>query len=389
LKEIFDTGNTNISFEELIQQKVIVNLGHLQARRVPKEDIRFLMNFLVRVYGDYAIKRGLQPKLRNLIIVEECQFLVPELYRKQTSIDATPTEDLSILLRAYGVGFIFIGTRPIFAENSLANSYTIVSFQLTKDAETLQNYMTLNDKQLSYLKRMRQQECIIFSPRLRYPTRVRVKEIRESSASGNYGSGHILHSQTNSPLPFELGPTEVTDLDKETAKTVKRIFCEECPLEGGQEFCKTFRDTAWQKKTQVPLGQFLVQLEMGSSEPENLFDLGVFRELGIHFRIKYCLLRYLLSDYRVISELGWSIEQIKQINKLIHQHGFTLSCLKILLKSAPCWNIFDCRKTGECAAFKNPHIPCYVTMKNLSDSECKTCPVYLNQNQKPIKILVK
>lgn len=48
------------------------------------------------------------------------------------------------------------------------------------------------------------------------------------------------------------------------------------------------------------------------------------------------------------------IDQIKQINKLIHQHGFTISCLKTLLRSAPCWNIFDCKKTGECAAFKNP-----------------------------------
>ena len=83
------------------------------------------------------------------------------------------------------------------------------------------------------------------------------------------------------------------------------------------------------------------------------------------------------------------INQIKQITNLIHQHGFTISCLKTLLKSAPCWIIFDCKKTGECAAFKNPHTPCYVTMKNAPDSRCKTCPVYRNRNQKPIKILVR
>ncbi|MFX1518567.1 MAG: ATP-binding protein [Promethearchaeota archaeon] len=179
LKEIFDVDKSNVSFDDLLHKKVFVDIGYMQSRRVPKDDIRFLMNFLVRLYGDYAIKRGLQQRLRNLIIVEECQFLVPELYRKQTSIDATPTEDLSILLRAYGIGFVFVGTRPLFAENSLANSYTIISFQLTKDAEQLQKYMNLDERQVNYLKRMRRQECLVFSPTLRYPTRVRVNDFKD------------------------------------------------------------------------------------------------------------------------------------------------------------------------------------------------------------------
>jgi len=85
----------------------------------------------------------------------------------------------------------------------------------------------------------------------------------------------------------------------------------------------------------------------------------------------------------------FDIKQIKQINKLIHKHGLTISCLKTLLKSAPCWNIFGCQKIGECAAYKNPHKPCYDTMKNASGSNCKTCPIYLNRNQKRIQILVQ
>ena len=85
----------------------------------------------------------------------------------------------------------------------------------------------------------------------------------------------------------------------------------------------------------------------------------------------------------------FDIKQIKQINKLIHKHGLTISCLKTLLKSAPCWNIFSCQKIGECTAYKNPHKPCYDTRKNASGSNCKTCPIYLNRNQKRIKILVQ
>jgi len=85
----------------------------------------------------------------------------------------------------------------------------------------------------------------------------------------------------------------------------------------------------------------------------------------------------------------FDIKQIKQIKNLIHVHGLTISCLKVLLKSAPCWNIFNCTKTTECAVFKNPQAPCYVTMKGGPETRCKICPIFLNRGQKPLKILVK
>jgi DNA-binding transcriptional MerR regulator len=85
----------------------------------------------------------------------------------------------------------------------------------------------------------------------------------------------------------------------------------------------------------------------------------------------------------------FDIKQIKQIKNLIHVHGLTISCLKVLLKSAPCWNIFNCKKTAECEVFKKPQTRCYVTMKGEPDSTCKTCPIFLNRGQKPFKILVK
>ena len=228
LKKIFDVSDSNVSFDDLLQKKVIVDLGYMQSKQVPKDDVRFLMNFLVKLYGAYAIKRGLQQRLRNLIIVEECQFLVPELYRKQTSIDATPTEDLSILLRAYGVGFVFVGTRPIFAENSLANSYTIISFQLTKDAELLQKYMILDERQVNYLKRMKSQECLVFSPTLKYPTRVRANDFKGSDITEE-------RIRTRNFLNYpDLYKTVVSDTNQNHVKNlegfVKTIACEECPL---------------------------------------------------------------------------------------------------------------------------------------------------------------
>ncbi|MFX1466971.1 MAG: ATP-binding protein, partial [Promethearchaeota archaeon] len=235
LKEIFDVKESNISFDDLIARKVIVDLGYLQSQRVPKDDIRFLMNILVRLYGAHAIKRGLQEQLRNLIIVEECQFLVPELYKKQTSIDATPTEDLSILLRAYGVGFVFIGTRPLFAENSLANSYSIISFQLTKDAELLQKYMNLDERQANYLKRMKSQECIIFSPTLKYPTRVLINDFK-----GDNVSEEVIrtNNRLNYPNLYESIPSYIKEHVGNITDTLKLTPCIECAADEFMEACK-------------------------------------------------------------------------------------------------------------------------------------------------------
>ncbi len=312
LKEIFDVDRSNIVFDDLLRKNVIVDLGYMQFRRVPKDDIRFLMNFLVRLYGDYAIKRGLQQTLRNLIIVEECQFLVPELYRKQTSIDATPTEDLSILLRAYGIGFVFVGTRPLFAENSLANSYTIVAFQLTKDAEILQKYMNLDEMQVNYMKRMRQQECLVFSPTLKYPTRVRANNFEENDVIEDNNRTPITLKYSNSS---EIATSDTIEYINDLAKTVKLIFCEKCPLEGAVEYCKNFRNSAWEIKTKTDVDQFLSRYYENESNPERLLD--DFKEFDVHSRIKYCLLRYYFSDYKVLSELNQSEDFYQRIARTL------------------------------------------------------------------------
>jgi GTPase SAR1 family protein len=314
LKEIFDVDRSNIIFDDLLGKKVIVDLGYMQFRRVPKDDIRFLMNFLVRLYGDYAIKRGLQQTLQNLIIVEECQFLVPELYRKQTSIDATPTEDLSILLRAYGIGFIFVGTRPLFAENSLANSYTIVTFQLTKDAESLQKYMNLNEMQVNYLKRMRQQECLVFSPTLRYPTRVRVNNFMENDVIKDSNGAFNTLNYSNSS---DTATSDTIEHVKDLANAVKALFCEKCPLEGAIEYCKDFRNSAWEIKKKTTADQFLSRYYTNKSNPERLLD--EFKEFDAHSRIKYCLLRYIFSDYKILSELKQNEEFYRMIARKLRK----------------------------------------------------------------------
>ncbi len=86
------------------------------------------------------------------------------------------------------------------------------------------------------------------------------------------------------------------------------------------------------------------------------------------------------------------IRQIIRIKELIHEHGFTLACLRFFLTSAPCWIIFDCKKKENCPSYHSPHTPCYeiINSNNLEPiTNCHSCPVYLNRNTDRITLLSK
>jgi MerR family transcriptional regulator, repressor of the yfmOP operon len=89
----------------------------------------------------------------------------------------------------------------------------------------------------------------------------------------------------------------------------------------------------------------------------------------------------------------FDILQIKHINRLIHENGFTLACLRNLLVLAPCWNIFDCKKKEECPAYHSPKARCYDVRSNesgtLCPGPCEQCAVYINRNVKRVKVLEK
>ncbi len=101
--------------------------------------------------------------------------------------------------------------------------------------------------------------------------------------------------------------------------------------------------------------------------------------------------RELRTNNRRYSE--WDISQIQRIKTLIHEHGFTVACLKYFLASAPCWIIFNCSEKETCQAYSDHRIPCYeMAWKASGNGEmknCKSCPVYLNRDVQKMALLEK
>ena len=94
------------------------------------------------------------------------------------------------------------------------------------------------------------------------------------------------------------------------------------------------------------------------------------------------------TNNRIYSD--FDISQIRQVSHLIHNEGFTLPCLRRLLQSAPCWNVFDCDAKEECSAYNAPYVPCYETRKTVEthcDDSCDRCAIHVNRPTKRSKIL--
>ena len=84
------------------------------------------------------------------------------------------------------------------------------------------------------------------------------------------------------------------------------------------------------------------------------------------------------------------IKRLIRIKELIHEYGFTLTCLRYFFASAPCWTIFQCKDKASCSAYQNPHKTCYEATPGGEASmsrKCNRCPVYMNRNAKRITLL--
>jgi hypothetical protein len=87
------------------------------------------------------------------------------------------------------------------------------------------------------------------------------------------------------------------------------------------------------------------------------------------------------------------INQVLRIKELIHEHGFTVACLRYFLASAPCWIIFNCARKMTCPTYKDARTPCYEVAKIAAShsglKNCNRCPVYLNRKVKTMPLLEK
>ena len=101
--------------------------------------------------------------------------------------------------------------------------------------------------------------------------------------------------------------------------------------------------------------------------------------------------RELRTNNRRYSESD--INRILRIKALIHEHGFTVACLRYFLASAPCWVIFNCAEKETCKTYHATHTPCYEMIEQAAGhsglKDCPNCPIYLNRDRHAMALLEK
>jgi len=97
------------------------------------------------------------------------------------------------------------------------------------------------------------------------------------------------------------------------------------------------------------------------------------------------------TNNRLYSELD--IERILRVKELIHEHGFTLACIRFLMASTPCWIIFRCNQAEVCPARQFGNKRCFEVIQKAMGpdgrTDCQRCPIYLNRHIKTMALLDK
>jgi hypothetical protein len=176
LGRVFNTQTTTRDLSQLLRDHVCFDLSRLAA--YSKEDARLFLNTLLMVLRGYLFKESCD-RLRYLVVAEEAQYLVPEVFAKRSTAEASPAEDIALFQRAFGVGLVAISTRPsLISRNILANSGCKILFQCPLDSDLLGDIANLSSEQRQYLSQMPDRVVLAQLPWFEHPFKAHTEDFQ-------------------------------------------------------------------------------------------------------------------------------------------------------------------------------------------------------------------
>ncbi len=178
LKKVFDTPQTNIPLDYLLNRVVIVNLGPFLGQGGTKDAVQILLGVLTLQVFQAALERQDTTSLQHLLVVDDARFLVPDIYNRRTSGDTTAIEDMITVERGKGQGVIVACQDPAVSKVVLANCATYIVFQLSFQSTSEKEFLELElgvqqEEQRKHLVSQPPREAVMRIPRYPYPFRVR------------------------------------------------------------------------------------------------------------------------------------------------------------------------------------------------------------------------
>jgi DNA helicase HerA-like ATPase len=162
LEDILNRGEGTLTSKLISQRRVIVDLSECVTQG-STEDLRFLLNIIMEKVFEEAAHRGLTRghDLRHLTVVEEANLLVPEVFHRKTSADVTPVEEMFLVARGYGEGFVLVAQRPTISSFVLSNAGTKVIFRTPFDAKKIGEILGMNEIAQTAITSLQKFEAIV------------------------------------------------------------------------------------------------------------------------------------------------------------------------------------------------------------------------------------
>nr|MDO8098037.1 DUF87 domain-containing protein [Candidatus Njordarchaeota archaeon] len=155
-------SRAKVSLSTLTKAKVIIDLSECVSQG-STEDLRLLLNLIMEKVFEEAVKRGLSQANRatHITVIEDANLLVPEVLHRRTMGDVTAVEEMFLIARAYGEGFILVAQRPTLSSFTLSNAGIKVVFRTPYDARKIGEMLGINEMSQQALKSLRKFEAII------------------------------------------------------------------------------------------------------------------------------------------------------------------------------------------------------------------------------------
>ncbi|WXG47571.1 MAG: DUF87 domain-containing protein [Candidatus Atabeyarchaeum deiterrae] len=219
-----DSAEGTFSSKMLSSQKVIIDLSEC----IPQgstEDLRLLLNLIMERIFEEAVRSGLAEAhlVRHVTVIEDANILVPEVLHRRTMGDVTATEEMFLIARGYGEGFILVAQRPTLSAFTLSNAGTKVIFRTLGDSKKIGETLGLGEVAQQTVRNLKKFEALVMTvdgrqhkvstakPR---PLRYRPLLIRQESPKPKQS---VSASPASSSLPVSTFPAPTQDSSRLSA----------------------------------------------------------------------------------------------------------------------------------------------------------------------------
>jgi DNA helicase HerA-like ATPase len=163
-------GKRYLRIDEIFNKNIVIELGHIRETKIRQ----IYSQILLKQIYDYKISKGTN-QLNHISVLEEARYIVP--YRRDYD-PPTIAERMINEMRKFGESIFLVTQFPTqISKDTIKNAGMTILHRIVgqEDLKMILNVISLDEKQINYIKEMETGEAIVKDGR--YPLPIHIKVI--------------------------------------------------------------------------------------------------------------------------------------------------------------------------------------------------------------------